>query len=263
MRFKNCVFLLLFALLNFTGCSVVEMEQPTQIVENQEEISDEDQMLSEFEDEVEIEEIYDPLNGYNRIMTSFNDSVYVNVLTPVATGYKKVLNKDVRESVSNFFSNLYFPVRFVNNVLQGKVANATEETGRFVVNSTLGIFGLFDIAKSEYGLQEHKEDFGQTLGSYGVGSGPHIVLPIFGPSNLRDTFGMFPDAYLSPIDYKERNWFTVTDTWQEFAALKSYESINKFSFDVEQYEKLKEDAVDLYPYLRDVYEQYRNKQIEE
>jgi len=263
MRFKNCVFLLLFALLNFTGCAITEIEQPGKIVESQESSDLDDDMLDEFEDETEIQERYDPFNGYNRVMTDFNDNLYVHILTPTADGYKYLVNQGVRESVDNFFNNLYFPVRFVNNVLQGKLSNATEETGRFIVNTTIGILGLFDVAKSEFGLEAHKEDFGQTLGFYGVGSGPHIVLPFFGPSNLRDTISMVPDSYLSPIDYTDRSWITLTDTWPEYLATRSYDEINTFSLNSDQYEKLKEDAVDLYPYLRDIYEQYRDKQIEE
>ena len=165
--------------------------------------------------------------------------------------------------IYNFFDNLYFPTRFVNNLLQGKIKNASEEAGRFAINSTLGIFGLFDVAKTKFDLYEHREDFGQTLGFYGVDGGPHIVLPIFGPSNIRDALGMIPDSYISPFDYKERRWFTVTDTLTELVMAKSYEEINSFSLNNNQYEKLKQDSIDLYPYLRDVYEQYRDNQIKE
>ncbi|MCK4776942.1 MAG: VacJ family lipoprotein, partial [Actinomycetia bacterium] len=127
----------------------------------------------------------------------------------------------------------------------------------------VGIFGLFDPAKTNYGFEPHEEDFGQTLGFYGVGSGPHIVLPLLGPSNLRDTVSLYPDALLSPIDYTERDYWTLTDTSAELLAVKSLEKINYTSLYMDKYDKLKEDAVDLYPYLRDVYEQYRDKQIEE
>ena len=141
--------------------------------------------------------------------------------------------------------------------------NASQEAERFLLNSTVGVLGLFDFAKTEFALEEHKEDFGQTLGFYGVGSGPHIVLPFFGPSNLRDTIGIIPDSFLSIIDYKPRGYYTITDTWPEYLGTRLYEKTNKFSLDNDKYEKIKENAVDLYPYLRDMYEQYRDNQIKE
>jgi phospholipid-binding lipoprotein MlaA len=250
MRLKNYLFVLLlsFNLIGFSSLGAVETS---------------DDMLDEFEEEMVIEEKYDPLSGYNRVMTSFNDTLWVHFFTPVTNGYNAVVNEDIRTSIDNVFNNLYFPVRLVNNIFQVKFVNASEETGRFLINSTVGVLGLFDPAKSKFDLQEHKEDFGQTLGFYGVGSGPHIVLPLFGPSNLRDTIGIIPDSYLSIIDYKKRGWFTLTDAWDEFLAIKLYEKTNNFSLDNDKYERIKENAVDLYPYLRDMYEQYRDNQIKE
>lgn len=245
MKLKNCVFLLLIIFLSFSICSA------------------NDDMLDEFEEEMAIEEIYDPLNRYNRVMTDFNDGLYINVFNPMSEGYSYIFNKDIRDSVDNFFTNLYFPVRFTNNILQGKFINATEEIGRFIINSTFGVFGLFDYATNESVFEAHNEDFGQTLGFYGIESGPHIVLPIFGPSNLRDIVGMVPDAYISPFDSRDIKSYNITDTWPELIGSKAYEGINSYSLDKKQYEKLKEDSVDLYPYLRDVYEQYRDKQIKE
>jgi phospholipid-binding lipoprotein MlaA len=154
-------------------------------------------------------------------------------------------------------------MRFFNNVLQGKFHYAFEETGRFVVNTTAGCLGFFDPAKSKMGLKPHNEDFGQTLGFYGVGPGPHIVIPLFGPSNLRDAISFFPDAAVSPIDYKDRDWPTLTKTWFELIAVKSFEKLNEVSVYSTQYDEIRKDAVDLYPYLRDLYEQKRAKEIEE
>jgi len=224
---------------------------------------EDDDLFDDFEDETTVKKVYDPFESYNRIMTSFNDKLITNVLTPVAKGYKKVLNIEVRKSVSNFFKNIYYPPRVVNNVLQGKFKNSFDETQRFVINTTIGVLGFFDPAKSYFHIKAHPEDLGQTLGFYGVGSGPHIVLPLFGPSNLRDMTGMYGDSYLSVIDYKDRNWVTLTDTWGEYLSVKSYENINEFSLNIQNYSKLKEDVVDLYPYLRDVYEQHRDKMIKE
>jgi len=158
-----------------------------------------------------------------------------------------ITHVEVRNSIDNFFNNIYYPVHLINNILQGKVVGALTETGRFLINTTIGIFGLFDPAKSYFGMRPKKEDFGQTLGFYGVGPGPHIVIPIFGPSNLRDIVSIIPDA----------------NTVGGFVSVKFVDKFNKMSLQSEQYDQLKHDSVDLYPYLRDIYEQKRLKEIEE
>jgi phospholipid-binding lipoprotein MlaA len=247
-----------------SGCSSKDIQTPntTQQIAS-ENVKQEDSELSEFSGEFETKEVFDPLSGYNRFMTNVNDSIYEYFLKPVAKGYKYVLHEEIRISISNAFDNLYFPMRFVNNILQGKFYNASEEAGRFVVNSTVGVLGLFDPAKNYCNLQAHEEDFGQTLGFYGVGGGFHIVLPLLGPSNLRDAISLYPDSLLSPIDYTERDYWTLTDTTAEYLAVKSLEKINYVSLNMQRYDKMKEDAVDLYPYFRDIYEQYRDNQIKE
>ncbi|TNF51662.1 MAG: VacJ family lipoprotein, partial [Deltaproteobacteria bacterium] len=154
-----------------------------------------------------------------------------------------------------FFRNLLMPVRFTNNLLQLKPKQASIELARFVFNSTVGILGFFDPAAKHCDLHPYPEDFGQTLGYYGVGSGFHIVLPLLGPSNLRDTIGLVPDHFLNPISY--------VDDSEVRLALRVYKQVNQTSLHIGEYESLKKDAVDLYPFLRDSYEQRRNKQIEE
>ncbi|MDY0123192.1 VacJ family lipoprotein [Sulfurimonas sp.] len=248
--------------LTLTGCSSKSVEKPNEVAIEQER-DDINGELEGFADEFEVEEVYDPFSGYNRAMTTFNDKAYEFAIKPVAKGYKWFLHEDIRESVDNFFKNIYFPMRFVNNVLQGKMRNAAEESVRFVVNSTAGVLGLFDPAKKYCELEPHDEDFGQTLGFYGVGSGPHIVLPLLGPSNVRDLIGMYPDSYLSPLDYTQRSYDTLTDTPAEYIGAKTLEKVNYVSLNIDWYDDIKRDAVDLYPYLRDMYEQYRDKQIKE
>jgi len=219
--------------------------------------------FDEFNDELETKKISDPFSSYNRVMTNFNDILIMNVLKPVNKIYIGYTYIEVRRSIRKFFRNLYFPMRFVNNILQGKFYNATEETERFLINTTIGVFGLFDPAKSEFNLVAHNEDFGQTLGFYGVGAGPHIVLPLFGPSNLRDLVAFVPDTSLILIDYENRDWWTLTDSWGAFIAVKTTEEVNEYSFYETKYDRIREDAVDLYPYLRDLYEQKRDKEIKE
>jgi len=256
--------LCLFIILNFSGCSSKDTLKPeeTILLETKDSNNSSDE-LSGFSDEFEAEEIYDPLNGYNRWMTNFNDGAYEYLLKPVANGYKVVLHVEIRESIGNFFNNLYFPTRLANNILQGKLSNAAEESARFVLNTTVGIAGLFDPAKSYFELEAHEEDFGQTLGFYGVGGGVHIVLPLLGPSNIRDTISLYPDSLISIINYDERSYWTLTDTAAEYIGAKVLEEVNYTSLNMQKYDKMKKDAVDLYPYLRDMYEQYRKKQIEE
>ncbi len=270
---KVIVSIILFiAIILFSGCSSKNINQDNSKIENtkehteeatSQESSEEDEFLDEFEEEMQIEEKSDPLSGYNRVMTNFNDGMYEYVLAPVASGYKKVVHKEIRSSVGKFFHNILYPIRLVNNLLQGKMKNSGEETGRFVINTTVGLLGLFDPAKSYFGLEAHNEDFGQTLGYYGVGSGPHIVLPFLGPSNLRDTFSLYPDSLVSPIDYQKERSYNLTNSYGESLWLKAYDKVNYVSLHEGEYEKLKKDAVDLYPFLRDVYEQYRDKQIKE
>lgn len=219
--------------------------------------------VDDFSGEFAVKEVYDPLSGYNRFMTTVNDKIYVYALKPIASIYRDGLHEDIRISIANAFDNLYFPMRFVNNLLQGKFYNAYEESERFVINTTLGILGFFDPARKYFDMQKHNEDFGQTLGFYGVGGGFHIVLPILGPSNLRDAISLYPDSILNPMYYNEIDYWTLTDTWAEYAAVKTVEKVNYASIHMHEYDKMKEDAVDLYPYLRDVYEQYREKQIKE
>jgi len=267
MQMKNILSIVVFSyiLLNFIGCSSTELMSPLQIDIFQEETiaSDDLDDFDDFEEEMEIEELYDPLASYNRVITNFNDDVFVNVFTPVNKGYQYITTEGVRESISNFFNNIYYPMHFLNNIFQGKINGALIESGRFLINSTVGILGLFDPAKNQLGLYPHKEDFGQTLGFYGVGAGPHIVLPIFGPTNMRDLLSLIPDAALSPVDYTTRSWWTMTSTWPAYLGYKTAEQFNKLSIGSDQYEAFKRDAVDLYPYLRDIYEQKRIQEIAE
>ena len=211
------------------------------------------------------EEIFDPLSGYNRLMTTFNDKVFINVLNPIAESYAYVTPETVRIGINNFFQNIMFPVRFSNNLLQLKFKNSSEELGRFLVNTLWGLGGFMDPATKELNMKAHKEDFGQTLGFYGVGEGFHIVLPFFGPSNLRDTIGLTTDGIVSPVNSIGENalHYKIPNNFLETAGIKTFDVINSTSLNPNQYELLKKDALDLYPFLRDIYTQARKKQIEE
>ncbi|MCV6607081.1 MAG: VacJ family lipoprotein [Campylobacterales bacterium] len=224
---------------------------------------DEFEDFDEFEEETSVEEESDPFEGFNRVMTTFNDKVYVYVYDPVGRGYRWIVPTPARESVANFFDNILYPIRLVNNLLQGKFKNSAEETGRFVINTTIGILGLFDPAKSYFGLEPHPEDFGQTLGYYGVGAGPHIVLPFLGPSNLRDTFSLYPDYMVDLTYYYSERGYNLLSSSKESLGATVFDKVNDESLRIGTYESIKEDAVDLYPFLKNIYEQNRKKLISE
>lgn len=225
----------------------------------------------EFDDEFEEEfsqnesnDTYDPLSGYNRAMTTFNDNVIIYALTPVSKAYAAILPQPLRLGISNAVHNLQFPIRFTNNLLQGKFQNASNELERFIVNSTVGLAGLMDPAKHYMNIHPHKEDFGQTLGHYGVGPGFHVVIPFIGPSNVRDIAGITLDAYLSPlVNVRGLENYKIPQNFAESVAIYTVHLINKTSLHLGEYEDLRKDAVDLYPFLRDIYEQKRDSEIAE
>jgi phospholipid-binding lipoprotein MlaA len=219
----------------------------------------EEEFEEEFKERPE-SKVFDPLHGYNRFMTKVNDKFYFWLLKPTASGYRKVAPQSVRLSINRFFNNLLFPVRFVNNVLQLKFKGAGVELARFGVNTTLGVVGFGDPATKWFDLNAYPEDFGQTLGYYGIGGGFHLVLPILGPSNLRDTVGLVADFYLDPICYIGTCY---ADDWEPAIGIQAYKGFNYTSLHIGEYESLKKDAIDLYPFLRDAYEQSRKREIAE
>ena len=261
IAFTGLLFLLVTTTTFLGGCAAhsVERQAPAKLATQQKDFSpqlNEDlfELEAEFE-EADTEPVIDPLSGYNRVMTQVNDKVYFWALKPVSQGYRVVVPEGGRLAVGHFFQNLLMPVRFVNNLLQLKLKQAGTELTRFVVNSTVGVLGFGDPAGDYFGLQPYPEDFGQTLGHYGVGSGFHIVLPLLGPSNLRDTFGLIPDYYLDPLNHIDHS--------ETALAMKAHKTVNRTSLHIGEYESLKSDAVDLYTFLRDGYEQRREQQIKE
>lgn len=195
----------------------------------------------------------DPLEGFNRAMYTFNEKLDRYVLKPVAKGYRAVVPGVARKGVSNFFSNLHDPVVMLNNLLQGKPTRAAADLGRFAVNTTFGIFGLIDVA-TPIGLEKHEEDFGQTFGVWGVGDGAYLVLPFFGPSNLRDGVGLIPDWYAYPPnnieDVSTRNELFVVETVSKRDRLLDASDI------LEQ-----AAGKDPYVFVREAYRQRRRDQI--
>lgn len=195
----------------------------------------------------------DPWEGLNRATFSFNEGVDKVLLVPAAKGYQAVTPGFVRTGVSNAFSNVGDVGNGLNNLLQGKPSSALSDIGRVLVNSTLGILGLFDVA-TPMGLEKHNEDFGQTLGKWGVGSGPYVVLPFLGPRTLRDAAAIYPDSqatgYGRLIDHvATRNAVRGLDIIQIRAELLATTRT------------LDEASLDKYQFLRDSYLQRRLNQV--
>lgn len=194
----------------------------------------------------------DPFEGFNRAMFEFNDAVDKAALKPAAKAYQAVLPSFVQTGIGNFFGNLGDVWTAVNNLLQGKIEAASLDVVRVVANSTLGVLGLFGIA-SDSGVPKHQEDFGQTLGSWGVPSGPFVVLPFFGPSTVRDTTALPADIYGYPWTYKEptrwRNVGSVVRVVDTRAALLDASNL------------LEDAALDRYQFVRDAYLQRRRSQV--
>ena len=196
----------------------------------------------------------DPFESMNRAVFTFNENADEYVIKPVAEAYQFVLPDFVRTGVTNFFSNIGDVFVAVNNLLQGKPGNAANDIGRFLVNSTIGILGLFDVA-TEAGLEKNKEDFGQTLGVWGVPSGPYVVLPLFGPSSVRDTAGLALDIKTdfilnsNQLNHDQKVGSTVLRVVNQRANL------------LEASQLLEDAAFDKYSFLRDSYLQRRRNQV--
>lgn len=223
----------------------------------------EDEFENEFSSKTSAVEVYDPLISYNRFMTNVNDKLMISIVEPVTNGYRYIMPFCARKSIYNFFENLNYPVSVTSNLLQLKFKYSFTETVRFLTNSTLGILGLFDVADSWFGIKPHKEDLGQTLGYYGVGSGFPIVMPFFGQYNIRDLFGNITDNYLNPSYHASMKINDDMVSYATYTLVRGYKDINEYSLGDTSYSDLTKGAIDLYPFIRDAYEQNRNKLIGE
>ncbi|MFT5259140.1 MAG: phospholipid-binding lipoprotein MlaA [Saprospiraceae bacterium] len=230
--------LLLATSLLLTGCATTS--SPNQVETQSTEVVDKNTNI-------------DPFEKMNRAVYGFNVALDNAILKPVAKGYKKVLPRPVRAGVANFFSNLLEPATTVNDLLQGKPKQAAKSLGRFLVNSTVGILGIFDVATS-MNLPKHKEDFGQTFAVWGIESGPYIMLPFLGPSNVRDFGGTIARYALADVttvldlDANLATGLTTLRLIDQRAGLLGFDE----TFDLQ---------VDPYAFIRESYAQARLKAI--
>ncbi len=186
----------------------------------------------------------DPWEGYNRAMFKFNDSLDRALLKPAAKGYQVIMPEFLDTTVSNFFSNLDDIRVAINNLLQFKINDGFSDLGRLLINSSFGLGGLLDIS-SEMGFPKHNEDFGQTLGAWGVPSGPYLIIPFTGPSTVRDTPASFADSYMLPINY--------LNDYETYLGLTALSIINSRA-DLLRLEKIADDvAYDRYTFIRNAY----------
>ena len=162
-------------------------------------------------DEDEVSAEYDPLEGFNRVMHSVNHTLDGLIIRPLASIYRGVVPELVRKGVTNFLVNLEQPVVLANSILQGDITNAGNTVGKFAINTTAGIGGLFDVADMA-GVHNRNEDFGQTLGVWGVGAGPYIELPLLGPGGARDLLGKGVDYVIDPLTTPWNNW--LNNEWK-------------------------------------------------
>ena len=281
MRFKKSVFLLFFSL-----CVLIAEEESAKSVENSmrnsinlpansansnenaensailnsnttntnENTDDFAENFDDFEAEFESFKVNDPLSGYNKMMTSFNVGLYTYFMRPIARGYDFIVPDFLQTALKNLFTYISMPIRFVGNALQFKFKEAGTELKRFGVNTIFGFFGLIDAA-SKAGIPLYNADFGLVLAHWGVGGGFHFVLPVLGPSNLRDTLTFPVNLYASPthyIDMDRKTWLS----WYGIG-LTSLGIINELSLNTKTLDEIYYNTPNLYPFLRDAYEKRR------
>lgn len=194
----------------------------------------------------------DPWETMNRGIFRFNEGADRWVIEPIAKGVDFVTPDPVERSIRKFFKNSMFPIRFLNDLLQAKPVSAVEELARFVVNTTVGVAGFFDPA-SGFGLESHREDFGQTLGYWGVPPGPYLVLPLLGPSNPRDAIGLVADSAAVVYPYFIPFWVS--------SAITTGDLLNRRSLALDAIAAEREAALDYYVAVRNAYQSYRENQV--
>ena len=245
IHLKRLVVILLTAILGVSPCQAQD-----------DFLSEEDLFEDDFE---EVQTIADPLEGLNRSIFKFNDFVYMNILGPVAQVYHDVAPDPVENGFSNFFDNLKYPIRLTSNLLQLKIEESFQETGEFLVNTTVGLGGFHKASDSFPGLDPAVEDFGQVLGSWGFGEGFYFVIPFLGPSNARDLIGRFGDSFAHPVS---EPWTLIDDSTDRFiyAGVDFVTDSPRLMY---RYQLFTESAIDPYTAMKDGVTQYRIQQIKD
>ena len=200
--------------------------------------------------------------GVSRSIFKFNMAFDDLILEPIANGYNK-LPEPIKNGTSNFTSNIAVLLSIPNSLLQGNISQVGHSTGSFLVNSTVGILGIFNPAE-KIGLKPYKEDVGQTLGAYGVGPGCYLVLPILGPSTARDSFGLVADTFIDPFAYvtiRENELFGISGNELDYFSVKGTDAIDFRADNSKNFDSLEKNSIDLYSSLKSVYLQDRENKI--
>jgi phospholipid-binding lipoprotein MlaA len=228
------------------------------IAQVEEDFLSEEDFYGDFGEET-VFTVSDPLEPINRAMFKFNDFLYVKIMQPVSNGYQKVTPDSVEEGASNFFVNLGYPVRLVGNLLQLQFKGAWLETERFAVNTTIGVVGVRNAADQFESLQPMPpEDVGLAFGAWGIGEGPYLVLPLFGPSNCRDLVGFIGDSAVNPL----KSPYSVIEEYYWQYALDATETVVKSPKLLGLYGQMKEGAIDPYSSIKNGYTQKRRSMVE-
>jgi len=238
----NIFFIFVIAVLILIGSPILSAAQ------------DEVDILSDefYQDQSGVVEVGDPIEPFNRVIFTVNDYLYTWVLDPVATGYSNAVPVSIRGCIHNFFDNLNEPVRFVNALFQGRFSDSGRALGRFIINSTLGVYGFGDAATLEFKVQPVEASLGQTLAKWGIGDGLYLVIPFYGPSTLREISCSVVES-LSMTPY----YMWTEDIWI-LGGIYTGKEVNRLSFHLGEYEDLKKLTLDPYTAMRNIYFQYRN-----
>ena len=198
----------------------------------------------------------DPIEPVNRAIFSFNKGLDTVIFKPIATIYEKTLPQTLQDGIRNFLNNLRSPVILANNLLQGDLDGARDAIARFAINSIIGFGGFGDPAR-DLGVKYRSEDFGQTLGVWGMGEGPYLMLPVFGPSNSRDVIGLIVDSVSDPIN----NWADNTERDTIPISRVLMRGIDKRARNIKTVHELEKSSLDFYATIRSLYRQVRNDEI--
>jgi phospholipid-binding lipoprotein MlaA len=243
-------------LLLFCSSPILAGARQTTPQQNQfPDLLDDDAATDESADTAPELTIHDPLEPMNRFFFKVNDNLYEWVLKPVTNVYSTVMPEELRGCLNNFFSNLSSPVTLVNSLLQGNFRLTGKVISRFVINSTIGVYGMVDVASQEFHMDPERADFGQTLGKWGLGEGVFLYWPFFGPSSVRDTAGLVTDSYLHPVPY-------ITDSWAIDMGYYATNKVNSLSLYPDIYEDVKRYSLDPYVASRQAWYEYRKAMIE-
>ena len=215
-----------------------------------------DDLEDPFASKLNTPEMSDPFEGYNRFMFDFNQGFYDNLMKPVVTEYRDFVNEDIRIGIANIFDNAMAPLKLVSSFLQGDFDKTGRVIGRTLINTTIGLGGMFDVADSAFDIKDVNEDLDQVLGTYGVPTGPYIMLPFFGPSYARNIVGRIGGSFLSPTVH-------FSPGVEVAVGLSATDELNDTSFIIDDIDQMDDSTIDKYESVRDFYGQYRNILVNE